>query len=321
MSLCCSATFVSAQRDAPGRSLARAGAPGVQQHSYAPPFPPPAPPGRGEPHGSQDGYKRFQQQLWEQRQRGGPWAVKSRRNTERGIVASPAALRVRNEPSYLPLLLVFVPHNSVQLFCKSAATDPSATDPAPRWCSGAQTNVEKADAQMLQHAPIWMSWQSPYQLQTMLNDRGLVTVDLVPPTAEIGQVHVRGTVEASSDPVGAQRELGGAVSAAFGPALGLVVLPSEVVAVLVPRTKLEDVDPSVPLLLHKTDVNLIRTDARGMQVLVNPALTLVLHVGAARVHIYRMNEEAVTVMHQRVPLELLVRALLARPPAQVYRGW
>ena len=166
---------------------------------------------------------------------------------------------------------------------------------------------------MLQHAPIWMSWQSPYQLQTMLNDRGLVTVDLVPPTAEIGQVHVRGTVEASSDPVGAQRELGGAVSAAFGPALGLVVLPSEVVAVLVPRTKLEDVDPSVPLLLHKTDVNLIRTDARGMQVLVNPALTLVLHVGAARVHIYRMNEEAVTVMHQRVPLELLVRALLARP--------
>ena len=174
---------------------------------------------------------------------------------------------------------------------------------------------------MLQHAPIWMSWQSPYQLQTMLNDRGLVTVDLVPPTAEIGQVHVRGTVEASSDPVGAQRELGGAVSAAFGPALGLVVLPSEVVAVLVPRTKLEDVDPSVPLLLHKTDVNLIRTDARGMQVLVNPALTLVLHVGAARVHIYRMNEEAVTVMHQRVPLELLVRALLARPPALVYRGW
>ena len=99
MSLCCSATFVSAQRDAPGRSLARAGAPGVQQHSYAPPFPPPAPPGRGEPHGSQDGYKRFQQQLWEQRQRGGPWAVKSRRNTERGVVASPAALRVRNEPS------------------------------------------------------------------------------------------------------------------------------------------------------------------------------------------------------------------------------
>ena len=106
MSLCCSATFVSAQRDAPGRSLARAGAPGVQQHSYAPPFPPPAPPGRGEPHGSQDGYKRFQQQLWEQRQRGGPWAVKSRRNTERGIVASPAALRVPNEPSYLPLLLL-----------------------------------------------------------------------------------------------------------------------------------------------------------------------------------------------------------------------
>ncbi len=48
------------------------------------------------------------------------------------------------------------------------------------------------------------------------------------------------------------------------------MLPSEVVAVLVPRTKLEDVDPSVPLLLHKTDVNLIRTDARGMQVLVNP---------------------------------------------------
>ncbi|MEC9052804.1 MAG: hypothetical protein VX747_10110, partial [Actinomycetota bacterium] len=63
-------------------------------------------PGRGEPHGSQDGYKRFQQQLWEQRQRGGPWAVKSRRNTERGVVASPAALRVRNEPSYLPLLLL-----------------------------------------------------------------------------------------------------------------------------------------------------------------------------------------------------------------------
>ena len=173
---------------------------------------------------------------------------------------------------------------------------------------------------MLQHAPIWMSWQSPYQLQTMLNDRGLVTVDLVPPTAEIGQVHVRGTVEASSDPVGAQRELGGAVSAAFGPALGLVVLPSEVVAVLVPRTKLEDVDPSVPLLLHKTDVNLIRTDARGMQVLVNPALTLVLHVGAARVHIYRMNEEAVTVMHQRVPLELLVRALLARPRRRYAAG-
>ena len=115
MSLCCSATFVSAQRDAPGRSLARAGAPGVQQHSYAPPFPPPAPPGRGEPHGSQDGYKRFQQQLWEQRQRGGPWAVKSRRNTERGVVASPAALRVRNEPSYLPLLVCSscLPHHSV----------------------------------------------------------------------------------------------------------------------------------------------------------------------------------------------------------------
>ena len=90
--------------------------------------------------------------------------------------------------------------------------------------------------------------------------------------------------------------------------------------VLVPRTKLEDVDPSVPLLLHKTDVNLIRTDARGMQVLVNPALTLVLHVGAARVHIYRMNEEAVTVMHQRVPLELLVRALLARPRRRYTAG-
>ena len=271
-SICLSTVFVTQQRDAPQRSLARArvrpgpdgaadGA-GAPSHSYAPPSPPLTSAGRGQPHGSQDGYKRFQLPMWEKRQRGGPWAVKARRNTDRGVVAAPGTLA---------------------------------------------QNIEKADAQMLRHAPIWMSWQSPYALQMMLNDRGLVTVDLVPPTGEVGQVHVKGTVDPQSGPAGAQRDLGGAVSAAFGPALGLVVLPSEVIAVMMPKSKLEDVDTAVPLLLHKNDVNLMRTSAKGLQVFVSHGLTMVLQVSAARVCVYRMSEEAVTILHQRVPLELLAQ--------------
>jgi hypothetical protein len=279
-SLCLSTVYVSQQRDAPSRSLARAQrkasgaaggahaaaesapAPGVPSHSYAPPFPPLTAAGRGQPHGSQDGYKRFQLPMWEQRQRGGPWAVKARRNNERGVVAPVGTL---------------------------------------------MTNIEKADAQMLRHAPIWLSWQSPYELQTMLNDRGLVTVQLVPPTSEVGQVHVRGTVDPQSDPAGGQRDSGGAVSAAFGPGLGLVVLPSEVVAVMMPRTKPDVVDPSVPLSLHGNDVTLMKTSAKALQVFVSHGLSLVLQVSAARVCVYRMSEDAVTVLHQRVPLELLAQ--------------
>lgn len=120
-------------------------------------------------------------------------------------------------------------------------------------------------------------------------------------------MHVRGTVDPQSDPAGGQREYGGAVSAAFGPMLGLVVLPSEEVAVMMPRSKPEEPDLSVPLSLHKSDLNLIRTSAKALQVLVSHGLTLVLQVSASRVCIYRMSEEAVTVMHQRVPLEMLAQ--------------
>eukprot|EP01043_Picozoa_sp_COSAG02_P041507 COSAG02_NODE_3448_length_6723_cov_6.379529_1_plen_397_part_00 len=261
-SLCLSTVYVSQQRDAPSHSLARADVPGVPSHSYAPPFPPLTQAGRGQPHGSQDGYKRFQVAMWERRQRGGPWAYKTRRDGQRGVVAAPANLTAE---------------------------------------------IAKADAQMLRHAPIWLSWQSPYELQIMLNDRGLVTVELVPPTSEVGQVHVRGTVDPQSDPAGGQRDYGGAVSAAFGPMLGLVVLPSEVVAVMMPRAKPAEPDLSVPLSLHRNDVNLIRTSAKALQVLVSHGLTLVLQVSASRVCIYQMSDDAVTVMHQRVPLEMLAQ--------------
>ena len=76
-SICLSTVFVTQQRDAPQRSLARArtkpagggepDAPGTSSHSYAPPFPPLSSAGRGQPHGSQDGYKRFQLPMWEKR--------------------------------------------------------------------------------------------------------------------------------------------------------------------------------------------------------------------------------------------------------------
>ena len=120
-------------------------------------------------------------------------------------------------------------------------------------------------------------------------------------------MHARGTVDPQSDPVGGQRDYGGAVSAAFGPTLGLVVLPSEVVAVMMPRSKPEAPDLSVPLSLERNDVNLIRTSAKALQVLVSHGLTLVLQVSASRVAMYRMSDDAVTVMNQRVPLEMLAQ--------------
>jgi hypothetical protein len=153
--------FVSAQREAPGRSLARGrgggggaaprkqaaavgsghdasggnggASPGVASHTYAPPFPPmPSTRPAGQPrphHGGQDGYKRFQQQLWEARQRGGPLHALTRSNISRGVVMAPQQL---------------------------------------------ENQIKLADEQMLLHTPVWLAWDTPYRLQVLLHDRGLV---------------------------------------------------------------------------------------------------------------------------------------------------
>jgi hypothetical protein len=137
-------------------------------------------------------------------------------------------------------------------------------------------------------------------------------VDLVAPSSEVGRVHARGTVESSSDPVGKMRELGGAISATFGQRLGLLILESEEVAVLQPSSSPSEDDGEgehpahpVPLNLEKEDVVIHKTDARGLSVEMSHDLQLALLVRRHDVRVYRMSAQAVVVMHQRVPLELL----------------
>lgn len=247
-SLRISAVYATAQREKPGRSLAQgrgspvaagnqgssvedSSAPGFESHTYALPL---TPAGRGQFHGSQEGYKRFQQTLWEQRQRGGPLHSITRKNGTTGAVMSADQI---------------------------------------------EDQLRKADAQMLLHAPIWMAWHSPYRLEVVLQDRGLVSVDLIPPTSELAKVHSRGTVESSSDPIGKMRNLGGAISAAFGATVGLIVLENEQVAVVQPSSELPDgYDATVPLRLQQHDVVLHRTDVRALQALISHDLELCLLV-------------------------------------------
>lgn len=129
------------------------------------------------------------------------------------------------------------------------------------------------------------------------------------PSSEVGRVHARGTVESSSDPVGKMRDLGGAISAAFGQRLGLLILESGEVAVAQPSSSPDedaknDQNPR-PLNLEEEDVIIHRTDASGLSVMMSHDLQLALLVRNNDVRVYRMSEQAVIVMHQRVPLELL----------------
>jgi hypothetical protein len=145
-----------------------------------------------------------------------------------------------------------------------------------------------------------MAWHTPYRLEVVLQDRGLISVDLVPPSSELAKVHTRGTVDPGSDPIGAMRDLGGATSAAFGKGLGLMILESEQVAVAQPKSKPPEgeAETTHPLHLSSNDVSIQRTDVRGQQVLVSHGLHLALLVRASDVRLYRMSEAAVVVMNQ-----------------------